>query len=191
MLKSQAEAEAYLARQVQEVIATDELGRTAAASPFPGPLRDIFASQPSRQVGPYMVRPFYDLDVETLTRLQHPMAQIMIDGMAGIPTQVQFIPRGQPGWDLAWMMTHEPEEVDKVMESEGIKGLQQQAKKEFGKCNLAQLTAIATAVGEQIRVYVSPHLGYGAKSAEGEQSPNPTPDLALMDSAGSSKSAAA
>jgi hypothetical protein len=50
----------------------------AAATPLPGVLVDVFAPAQDVKVGPYSIRPFYDVDFETMQLIEHPLAGVAL-----------------------------------------------------------------------------------------------------------------
>ena len=159
-------------QQIAETVARhereDNAGRRAAAEPLPGPLRDAFAIQPNITVGPFSVRPFYDIDFEFLALLQHPLHKMMT------ANEGDFVPRGPHAWELCWIMTRDPDEVEAVVKEGGVDKLRASARKEFGKMRLPALGEISKAIVAQLTGYWSPVMEYGPAKQEGEQSPNPT-----------------
>jgi hypothetical protein len=141
---------------------------------MPGPLKDVFSVQPDIVVGPYRVRPFYDGDFENLSALGHPLHKLMVDGMSGKepPKEMDPMVRGPALWEMAWMLTREIEDTDTLLAKDGKAGVAKAAKREFGKLQFGAVMAISKAVAEQMRIYWSSVLGYGA-SAEGENSGPP------------------
>lgn len=151
--------------------AEDAAGRQAAATPLPGPLRDVFALVPDIAVGPFKVRPFYDIDFEFLTALNHPLKDMMVEGKISD----KFLPTGAMAWQLCWMMTRPVDEADAVFKK-GVLEVNVAARAEFGKLQLPALAKLIEAVIRQMTIYWSPSLEYGAveQRAEGESvSANP------------------
>lgn len=153
-----------VARQARE----DTAGRRAAAEPLPGPLRDAFSILPNIEVGPYSVRPFYDIDFEFLAMLEHPLHKMMT------ANEGDFTPRGPHAWELCWILTRDADTVEGIIQGEGLKGLRAHAKKEFGKLRLPALAELSKAIVQQLTTYWSTVVAYGAASKEGEQSADPT-----------------
>lgn len=159
-------------QQIAETMARhaveDAAGRRAAAEPLPGPLHDAFAIQPDIAVGPYKVRPFYDIDFEYLSLLDHPLYK-MISG-----SDHDFVPRGPHAWELCWIMTRDVDVSEEIIKKLGVAALKDAARKEFGRMRLPALSDINAAIVKQLTIYWSPVIAYGAPAQEGEQEPNPT-----------------
>ena len=192
------EIQAVIDAKVKEQRLADEAGLKAAAVPFPGPTREAFALNQHIEVGQWKIRPFYDIDIEFLSQLKHPLHDMMQAGMRGDPVQESFTPRGPEAWVLAWILTHPIEDTEKRLLEDGkIEELKRLARAEFSRLQLPAIAQIVTAAITQMKIYYSPVLGYGeAKTnAEGEQSANPpsaeSPGKASTVSAGSLTSDAA
>lgn len=161
---------AVIAAKVAEQQAQDTAGVLAVATPLPGPTKDVFAPVQSIQVGPYTIRPFYDIDFEFLTWLNHPLKDMAAKGDA----LDQLLPTGAVAWQLAWLFTHTVDQVDAVF-AQGPDAAAKAARAEFGQFQIGALQAILVGVIQQLTVYWSPFLQYGPETTEGEQSSPPSP----------------
>jgi hypothetical protein len=65
-------------------------------------------------------------------------------------------------WQLFWVMTHTPEEVDALLASGGKDALAKAAKAEFSLKSLGALLALYHAVVKQLSTYAQAVVGYGA-----------------------------
>lgn len=166
--------EAKVAEIVSEQQHQDRIGKMAAAEPFPGPTRDVFALIPDIPVGPYRIRPFYDYDFEVLSSLKHPLHAMMVEAMGGKESSsLTFEPRGPQVWNLAFLMTRSPDVIDEIVGKGGWDAFRSAAKAEFSRLQIPALTEIVKVIAHQMRIYWSPTLGYGEKTGEGEQGSNP------------------
>lgn len=165
--------------KVQEIIKRqqedDIPGRMAAAQPLPGPTRDAFAIQPDIQVGPFAVRPFYDIDFELLQQLDHPLHRMMTVGISGTKPEANndYLPRGPEAWAIAWLLTHPPQECEDAFK-QGVEFFREQAKSQFSKLQLGALIKINEAILRQLEVYWAPVMNYGPPSTEGENGVPPS-----------------
>lgn len=159
------EIEAKIAADVAKFKAEDAVAAQAAATPLPGPLRDAFAIQPDIQVGKWSVRPFYDVDVEILQALDHPLHQMMLAGKSGKKADVEFLPRGPHAWQFCWLLTNTPDDAEQAIK-DGT--LADKAKKEFGKLQMGGIVKLCEVALKQMEGYWSTAVGYGAPSKEGD-----------------------
>lgn len=134
----------------------------AASTPNPGPLADVFAPQQDIKVGPYTVRPFYDVDFEYLQLIDHPYARVALGDTKEVE---EWKPRGPKAWELFWILTTPVEEVEHVLADGGTAALSAEAKARFGKSSLGALVAVYTAVVKQLQTYAASVVGYGAADA--------------------------
>jgi hypothetical protein len=148
-------------------------GKIAAATALPGPLVDVFSPKPNIEVGPYSVRPFYDLDFELLQKLEHPFAAFATGNTEEIE---KFIPTGQNAWALFWLLTRCPADCYAEF-GKGIEHVRLLARTEFGALQLGALFVLYRAVVKQLTTYASSVVGYeledGEKKTEGKASPVP------------------
>ena len=179
-------------RQIDELLAKvqqdEQAGRRAMAEIKPGPLRDIFALAPDIQVGKWSVRPFYDIDIEVLQELKHPLYDELMSSMNSQEPKADYVPRGQSAWTLFWMMTHTPEEVEASLgASGGLRKIEVLGKAEFGRLRLPALVELYKAVVRQVVVFSSAAISYGPASEGGadEQLPPPSSDSTPTATAGS------
>lgn len=160
-----------IAAKVAEQAESDALGKQAAVNPFPGPLGDVFAVPASIPVGKWSVRPFYDLDVELLKFLNHPLYQDMTAGMRGEEPSSGFVSRGPDAWILAWIMTRDTDAAEALLANR--KQCEDEARREFGKLRLPAIAQIVEACVRQMGLYSSTSLQYGAAEQKGEGEQNP------------------
>ena len=156
------ELDAQAAMLAAEAVERDVAGKLAAAVPFPGPTRDVFAVPDWIPVGKWRVRPFFDMDFEVLQSLNHPLYDQLTKEMAG-QEAAQFVPRGPDAWVLFWMFTHEPEELDALVKV-GQDALRVAAKNTFGRCSFGALLQLYQAVVRQIAVFSGTAVAFGAPS---------------------------
>lgn len=157
--------ESQIAAKVREQRLEDQAAKIALATPRPGPLRDVFASQQDIKVSKYSVRPFFDVDFEYLQELDHPLANCAVGNIEDLES---FIPRGPKAWQLFWLMTTPVVEVDKAFVAGGPEAVKAAARAEFSKYQLGALYALYQAVVKQLLVYASSVVGYDSDSGESE-----------------------
>lgn len=171
------EMEAAIAAKVAEFKQLDGPAKRAAATALPGPLADAFALNPNIQVGPYSIRPFFDIDFEFLALLKHPLDEQFKDVMEGKEFVNRFLPRGLPAWQAFWIMTHTVDETEALLmqpNGEGIAELNFLAKKEFSRLPTKALSLLFEAVMKQVTISSSTAVEYGpAKEGEGSVVENP------------------
>ena len=159
--------------EVDRIRVEDDAGRRALAEPLPGPLRDALAIDGAIKVGRWSVRPFYDIDYEFLSMLDHPLYRMMRSAMAGGPEpDDDMTPRGPTAWELAYILTREPDAVEAVIKEGGVAALKENAKREFSRLRkLRELADLTAACVKQMGVYWSPVIAYGEKQTkiEGEE----------------------
>lgn len=165
-------------KQVQEGLARqqaeDKAGAVAAATPFPGPLRDIYAGQQEIPVGRWKVRMFWDADFEILEQLNHPLASFLAAAVAGKPQEINgYTGRGATAWQVNWLLTRPIKEAYAFLRQHGPDGVTQAARDEFGELQLLELSQFVGPVMEQITRYWAPAPAPEEK-AEGEQSHPPS-----------------
>lgn len=146
-----------------------QVALAAAAVPFPGPAADAFSVVPEIPVGPYKVRPFYDIDWEFLKALDHPWYHIMSASLQQQESGVSFVPMGQPVWDLAYVFTTTPDEVEALFKQGGKDAVQAQARSLFSRLRLPALKALTEAVSRQQTLYWS-----AGNKSEDANAANPT-----------------
>lgn len=146
-----------------------QVALAAASVPLPGPAADAFTVVPDVPVGPYKVRPFYDIDWEFLKALDHPWYHIMSASLQQQESSVAFVPMGQPVWDLAFVFTNSPDDVEAWFKSEGKDGVQAEARKQFSRLRLPALKALTEAISYQQNIYWS-----AGNKAEDANAANPT-----------------
>lgn len=152
----------------------DEAAKRALSTPLPGAALDAFAILPDIAVGKYNVRPFYDIDFEFLSALEHPLHKMMVNGMNGVKADDGFFPRGPMAWELAFIFTRTPDEVETAFKK-GIAFVKEQAKSEFSRYQLGALTQLSEAVIKQMSLFWEPVIAYGApKEGEEAKQSNPT-----------------
>lgn len=154
-----------IAKTVARQKIEDQAAELALATPRPGPLRDVFSSQPDIKVGKYTIRPFYDLDFEWLQELEHPFASFAVGNTKELE---DFVPRGPKGWQLFWLMTNKIEDIEAVFASGGVKEVNKLARGEFGSYQLGALFKLYEAVVKQLTTYASSVVGYGPAETESD-----------------------
>lgn len=162
---SSPEVEAKIAAEVARRLAEDALAKQAAATPLPGPLKTAFAIDPSIKVGDWSVRPFYDIDVEILQALNHPLYEMMMASMTGNPVEVTFLPRGPLAWQVSWLLTHTPDDAEEAIKDGTFA---EKAKAEFSRLQMGAIVALCRAALEQMQNYGKTLVSYGAPAKEGE-----------------------
>jgi hypothetical protein len=177
--------EQEIAEGVKRQAVEDEAAKRALSTPFPGALRDAFAIQPDIKVGKYNVRPFYDIDFEFLSALEHPLHKLMVNGINGVKVEDNFFPRGPMAWELAFIFTRSIDDVEAAFKK-GIPSVKEEAKKEFSRYQIAALTQLSEAVIRQMSLCWEPVIAYGAPAKEGEEAkqPNPTSTEPLQTASG-------
>jgi hypothetical protein len=166
--------EQQIAAEVQRIQASDEAGIKAVYDPLPGPTKQIFDPQGYIEAVGLKIRPFYDIDFEWLKSLDHPLHKMMVENHGKPEANNEYIPRGPHAWQLAWLMTHPVDDVDKVFEEGGNQSIIKSAKKEFYKSQLQYLAQIHVAIMQQLQIYFSGCINYGSPGAEGEKSGPPS-----------------
>ena len=166
------------AEKLKQMAVEDLAGHRALAEPLPGPLKDAFALAPEIVVGPYKVRRFRDGDFKILAALDNPFSEWLRACLLGDQTgaDVKIQPTGQAMWDLAFVFTRPAKQIKEVIQSVGIKGLQEQSEEEFGEFRLAALSKILAAIIDQSSIYATANIEYGPAETEGEDgasTPNP------------------
>lgn len=170
--------EEQIGKHLEAIAKEDGVLRRAASTAMPGPLKDAFAISPNITVGPYSIRPFYDIDYEFLEMLNHPLDRMFKDVMEGkvdkdgMP-ETKFLPRGLPAWQAFWMMTRPVDDTEALLATgaEGIKELNQLARAEFGRLQTKALGPLFEAVMQQVALSNSTAVRYdyekeGEKTAE-------------------------
>lgn len=153
------EIERQLAEVVAEHVEDNERGKKAVNTPFPGAAGDVFGVPADIKVGQWSVRPFYDLDVELLKAINHPLYRDMLDGMEGKAPSSGFVARGPDAWILAWILTRTTDAAEGLL-SEPEK-CHNEARREFGVLRLPGIAAVVEACVEQMGRYSSTVLEYG------------------------------
>lgn len=152
----------------KQMAVEDQAARYALTEPLPGPLADAFAIVPGITVGPYTVRPFYDIDYEFLDLLKHPLYRLMQEQILGTQVKVEYFPMGLPAWQACWIMTHEPKEVLETLQKGGAELLNSEARATFGVLRIGALQALSTAIVKQIGIYWSTAIAYGPATEKNE-----------------------
>lgn len=138
---------------VERIVRQDAAGHRAAAAALPGPLKEAFALAQGIPVGPWTVRPFYDIDFEFLAALDHPLSKMYRDALRGADTTAMFIPSGYPMWEAAWVMTRDQDEVELMLSSPtGAQEMRNAAKKEFGRQPAKALGELFKAIMRQVEI---------------------------------------
>lgn len=164
--------EQLIAEHLKSLSEQDGATRRAIATALPGPLQDAFAPCQDVKCGPYMVRPFYDIDFEWFAMLNHPLDAMFKDAMEGrgeaaAESVTKMLPRGLPAWQAFWIMTHTVDEVEALLSKpEGVEELNRAAKKEFSRLQTKALTALYEAVMIQIQRSNQTAIEYGEAETE-------------------------
>lgn len=147
--------------QIQQHVANMEALARANAVPFPGVLAEAFKIAPEIKVGPYSVRPFYDIDFEFLQELDHPLLKIAAAEASGQKADTSKFKRSS-NWELFYIFTTSVDEVEGYFlgGEEGIGELRSEARKKFSRINGAAFQALDQAIGIQLNRYWSPCIGY-------------------------------
>ncbi len=169
-------------RQAQQD-AEDGATRIAAGKALPGPTAQAFNPQPEITVGPFKVRPFVDADFETLQILGNPLQEMVSLALAGQKSEVQVekiipkVSRGQHAWDICFVQTTPPDEIDEILASGGAAALKKASRKAFGnKYNSMLIVSLVMAAIEQMNKSWSTMLAFGPAEKNGEGAsgaPNP------------------
>lgn len=167
-IQTEEQLQQAIVERVRQENAADDAGKRALAEPLPGPLRDAWALPDSIKVGPYEVRPFYDIDFEFLSLIQHPLYKEMLASQSGKEAAEEFFPRGPAAWELCWIMTRSVDDVEAAIKLGGRVALAAAAKKEFSMKQLSALMQLVTAATRQMSVYWSTAQTFGAAPANGE-----------------------
>lgn len=168
------ELEAAILKRQGEQAVEDQLGTRAALEPLPGPLRDLFSPQPPERVGDILIREFCDCDFEYMAALNHEMHRVMQNGMNGKDEVANFVPRGRPVWEMAWLLSHSIDEIDELFAKGGKEAVVTAARKQFGKYNLGVQVKLYAACMRQITRYwssVISHADAGVKNNEDANAP--------------------
>lgn len=155
-------------QKIAQAAAETETIKRAAATPLPGPTRDIFKTLPDIVVGRWKVRPIYDIDFVTLAELNHPISTLMEDSIAGAGKSDGYLPKGPTAWILFWIMTRDPDAYYETTPEEA----QREARAEFGRQPFVVLMELYKAVVRQIEISTSAEVLYGAPAQEGEVAQN-------------------
>lgn len=148
-----------LQAKLQQFANEDNLAREAGASPRPGAVADAFALQPKIKVGKYDIRPIYDVDFEFLKELENPFESFAV----GLKMDIDaFVPRGLVAWQIFWVLTQDPEEIEKALSDpeRGVKWANAQARAEFGRCQMPALLQLYTAFVHQLQVFAGAMIGH-------------------------------
>lgn len=152
----------------------------AMAEPLPGPVREVVSSRAQVRVGNYVVRECMDCDIEYLSLLEHPMNGLRLE-MAARPDAkfedlwVEFEKthnyRGPMAWQICYLLTHDPDEIDRVFEKDGLNGIRECARKQFSRLRPAELMALTPACLVQYMKSWSPVLSYGPAETDSDDEP--------------------
>jgi hypothetical protein len=176
-----------LQAELNKMAAKDDVSRTALSVVLPGPLADTMGIDSDIPVGRWKVRPFYDLDFEFLAQIKHPLYEAMVGAMLRKEVDVNFVPSGAPMWNLAWLLTRSPEEVESKVKEIGYAGVGTLARNEFGRLRLIDLVKIYQAVSDQMGRYWSVVQEHGPAEVADKEAPkaeNPSLDQPLKASGG-------
>jgi hypothetical protein len=155
---SEAEIQERLKQEAKQQRIEDLAAPYASAAANPGPLRDVFAPQQNIKVGPYSVRPFYDVDFEYLQILDHPFQSFAV---GNVEEMEKFVPRGLKGWQLLWLLTTPISEVEQAFnEDDAVSLVNEMARNKFKHGQLAQFLLLYQAIVKQLTVYASAVVGY-------------------------------
>lgn len=174
--KVKGPSEAEIQERLDDYKVLDMAGAEAEAAALPGASLAAFAPVQDVVVGPYRIRPVYDVDFEFLTHLGHLFANFAQGNTEGFKG---FVPRGQEAWTLFWLFTNPPEEVEKALADpeRGVEWVRAQAKAQFDRNNLAKNLVLYRGIVQQMMVYAGVAIRYepvGSATEEGAAAPNPT-----------------
>lgn len=159
------EADELAAKIAQEADERDALTKQAMSNPFPGSSGDVFAVPPTVKIGKWDVRQFYDLDVEILKHLKHPLYRDMESGMRGDKVPSEFTGRGPDAWTFCWLLTRPPDEAELLLtDTETAK---KAARREFGVLRLPALFTMVNACTQSMALYSTTALSYGPGNQKG------------------------
>ncbi len=140
-------------QKAQELLQKDGPMRRAEATALPGPLADAFALAPNIVVGPFSVRPVFDIDFEFLSVLKHPLDTMVKDLLQQEKPTAMFLPTGPAAWQAFWIFTHSVDEVENLLASpEGVEQLNHMARKQFGRLSTAAMVELFKAVMTQVQI---------------------------------------
>lgn len=161
--ETQAKIDATQAGQRED----DRLGLRAATAALPGPLLDVWALAPDKEVGPFKIRRFVDGDFITLAQMGH-----KLNSFSAINDWLQTPePSGPQAWLLNWMMTHTRAEVKEAVKNP--KQIVADAETMCEDLSGMQLALIMKAIVEQLSVYLGMRVEYKPNPVEGEKSDPP------------------
>jgi hypothetical protein len=139
----------------EQEIKADKI-ETASAVPLPGPLRKAFAFDQDIEVGPVKIRPFFDMDWEILTTLNHPIKDLRGGGKSG------YEPSGPQARLAAWLFSHPIRGVVSEIKK-GKDHLQALADDQFMETQMQEHLEISTAIFEQLKRYWEPAIRFAAE----------------------------
>lgn len=152
----------------------------AMAEPLPGPVRDAVSGRSPIKVGKYQVRACKDCDIEYLSLLNHPMNGLRLE-MAARPDakfedlwadfEKQHNYRGPMAWQICYLLTHDPDDVDQVFEREGIEGIKNAARKEFSRLSPSAVVELTPACLIQYMRSWTPVLSYEPAATDDDDAP--------------------
>lgn len=155
-------------RQAEQDV-EDNAGKQAAATPLPGALRSAFAPQPFITVDEFKVRPFCDADFEALQFLDSPIQKMVAHAFEGeasndkdIDGIIRKLSRGADAWNLCYVLTTEPDELDELFKNQGVNGVKAAAKQKFRRLQTAAVIQIVMACIEQFNKSWETMVGMGA-----------------------------
>ena len=162
------------ADKAQEIIETRKATAQANKVPFPGALREAFATPQSIEVGGMTVRPFYDGDFDTLQALEHPLHRMALGEEDAWGNDIKTT-RGQIAWNLCYLMTTPVEEIEKLVETtdDWRKAFQNLAKMKFSKFQYKGLVLLQTAIVQQFTASFSTVIGFEEADEQGGQKKSP------------------
>lgn len=173
-------AEQHAKKHAQHV-AEDDAGREATAKVLPGPTANAFAPVKSIMVDRYEVRPFCDADFELMQHLENPIQNLIamcFDGEKMNNEQYNLmlkkLSRGQNAWNLCYVLTNPAEQVDTMVQNEGLLSLALAAKKEFRNLQTAAVIKIVEACLEQFYKSWETMVGIGAPEDKSKEVASPT-----------------
>ncbi len=142
-----------------------EAVKRAQRDPMPGPVADAFAVLSDIEVGPFKVRPIYDIDFMFLKQLSHPLHEYML---SQDKQDITISMRGETCWELCYIFTHSVDDVESMLKK-GVDIFRQACADEFGKkYQMNALLEINKAIFEQFRLYWEPVLQFSSQEANGK-----------------------
>lgn len=154
-------------KERSEVVKAEE---TASRVPLPGPTLAAMLPE-EKQVTlkgkAFTFRPMYDFDFSVLQELKHPLCLQAIEGKNWAESPDNL--RGQPAWNLIWILTRPIAEVKKALRDGSIEA---RAESELGETmQINDIMTLLSAALEQYAGYFGTQVGIESVATEGEAQP--------------------